>query len=473
MTKKHQPKALAVTDRGAPGASVVVPIGQPESAAAMGDANLLARLLQFESEIRACTSVEELRFLIANEVRALVPYDQLFVFEQPRIGEEMVCTAASSLPEVDRHSPFIQDLESALASLDTDYSTEKPQAFLLGSLSQAGALAGHPFQEIYWQPLLRANGNRFAGLFLMRSEPLREKERFRINRISETSAHAWRALTSDEPVHRIRRIGRREKIGLAVAGIVIALFPVRMTALAPVEVVPARPYTIAAPISGVIERIAVAPNANVARGEALVFFDDLQLSNELDLAGEKLEVARTRLARAQSSAFSEEDESRDIATLRAELQLAEADYRFAKDVLSRITLSAPVAGKAIYSDRRDWEGRAVNIGDPILQVAASEEVLFKIDLPAKSQMAIGRDAPVEVWLDAQPLWSLDGSVEQASYQARMTPEGVLAFAVTARPNGESPRIGSRGTAKLYGDWVPLIYSILRRPIAAVRQTIGF
>jgi hypothetical protein len=50
--------------------------------------------------------------------------------------------------------------------------------------------------------------------------------------------------------------------------------------------------------------------------------------------------------------------------------------------------------------------------------------------------------------------------------------GVLAFAVTAKPMGEAPRIGSRGTAKLYGQWVPFAYSIFRRPIASVRQFFG-
>jgi hypothetical protein len=63
-------------------------------------------------------------------------------------------------------------------------------------------------------------------------------------------------------------------------------------------------------------------------------------------------------------------------------------------------------------------------------------------------------------------------VQNASYQARQTPDGVLAFAVTAKPLSATPRIGSRGTAKLYGSWVPFVYSVFRRPIASLRQTIG-
>jgi hypothetical protein len=36
-----------------------------------------------------------------------------------------------------------------------------------------------------------------------------------------------------------------------------------------------------------------------------------------------------------------------------------------------------------------------------------------------------------------------------------------------------PRIGLRGTAKIYGEQVSLFYYLMRRPLAALRQLIGF
>ena len=88
-------------------------------------------------------------------------------------------------------------------------------------------------------------------------------------------------------------------------------------------------------------------------------------------------------------------------------------------------------------------------------------------------MALNRGSRVKLWLDAQPLWAIEGKVKYASYQARQTAEGILAFAVLAEPVSDRPRIGSRGTAKLYGERVPLFYSLLKRPIASLRQTVGF
>ncbi|MBW8893277.1 MAG: hypothetical protein JF617_14545 [Burkholderiales bacterium] len=76
-----------------------------------------------------------------------------------------------------------------------------------------------------------------------------------------------------------------------------------------------------------------------------------------------------------------------------------------------------------FTDRREWEGRAVNIGEAIMQIADPRAVELRIDLPAREQRA-------------------------------------------------TPQIGSRGTARVNGRWAPLIYSVLKRPISSLRQKIG-
>ncbi len=185
-----------------------------------------------------------------------------------------------------------------------------------------------------------------------------------------------------------------------------------------------------------------------------------------------MQVARAKVERATSAAFADPEQAREIGALKAELDLATSDYAYARDMMGKSQIKAPRSGMAIYSDRRDWEGRAVNVGDPILQIADQNEIAYRIDLPTREQMRLEPGADVKIWLDAQPLWALNGRIEHASYLARPTAEGILAFAVTAKPMGDTPRIGSRGTAKLYGQRAPFIYTLLRRPIASVRQYLG-
>jgi hypothetical protein len=55
----------------------------------------------------------------------------------------------------------------------------------------------------------------------------------------------------------------------------------------------------------------------------------------------------------------------------------------------------------------------------------------------------------------------------------LSPEEILSYKLGASFEGKKPpRIGLRGTAKVYGSRVFLFYYVLRKPITFVRQLIG-
>lgn len=436
------------------------------------DQGSLAALLQFEGELRRWRTVPELIYYIANETRRIVAYDQLFVLRHARLGETLKVEAASSLPTIDRNAPLIQAIEATVSALGNGSGLDKAHAFNGRELKPDPALEDYPFALWHWQPMIAADGEVFGGLLFARSEPFREAETIRVERVSETASHAWNALTGGVPVRRIRRLDKRSLRAAMVMAAVIALFPVRMTALAPVEVVGARPFVVAAPFPGVVSRIEVGPNTAVKAGQPLVTLDDTKVRNEFQVAAEKVEVARAKVERSTSAAFAPGDETHELTISQAERDLAEADYAYARDLLNHAQLRAPRAGVALYSDRRDWEGRAVSTGDPILQIVDPSQVEFRIELPTKEQLELTPGSDVKVWLDADPLWALSGKLLTVSYQSRETPGGVLSFPITAKPMGAAPRIGSRGTAKVYGGWAPLIYTLLKRPISSARQYLG-
>ena len=62
-----------------------------------------------------------------------------------------------------------------------------------------------------------------------------------------------------------------------------------------------------------------------------------------------------------------------------------------------------------------------------------------------------------------------------SYEPQVTAAGNLAFQLKARLDaaGAAPRVGLKGTGKIYGKRVLLISYLLRRPISALRRFTGF
>jgi multidrug resistance efflux pump len=430
----------------------------------------LADLLQFEGDLRRQASVPELLYFVANEARRIVAHDQLFILRQPRMGDGLRVETISSMATVDRNTPLIQAVEHIIAGIDTNEPLGFDAAEHVGD--HAAALDEYPFHAFHWQPLKGRDGVTFAGLLLTRHTALDASELVRLERVAESAAHGWLALTANRPVNRIAKIGKKERKGILLLCAAIALFPVQMTALAPVEVIAARPFVISAPFSGVISTIDVAPNARVRKGQLLMRFDDIKFRNEQSLALQKAQVAEARVERSTTASFAKAEEAHDIGINQAEAQLASADVAYAQDMMAKTQITAPRDGIVIYTDRKDWEGRAVNVGEPIMQVADPSNVALRIDLPAKAQMSLSPGSRVKIWLDSQPFWAIDGTLQTASYQARQTPEGVLAFALTAKPTSGSPRIGSRGTAEVRGNWAPFAYTLLKRPIASFRQFIG-
>ncbi len=442
--------------------------GAQASAAEASPTNALAGLLQYEADLRRQGTVNELCYFIANESRPVVPYDQMFLFSQKLVGDRLKLVCASSLATVDRQAPLIQAIEARIAAIDPVIA--QPVSF--GARDVDDPLAAYPFVHALWQPMLDTAGKCFGGMLTTHAAPPPTDSAARLARIAETAAHAWRALTGDRPVRRMRALGAREKRGLWVLVAVAAFFPIRLSVLAPFEVVAERPFVIAAPYDGVIDRIHAPPNAPVRRNQLVLTLEDMQVRGQMQEAQERLRVAEARIERATSAAFADADEAAGLATLRAEQDVASAELSQLREVMQRTQLRAPRGGMLLYSDRRDWEGRAVRVGEPILQIANPRAVVVRVDLPAREQIELSEGGGARLWLDAQPLWARDGSIISASYQARTTADGVLSFAVIVRPAGGVPRIGSRGTAKLYGAWVPLSYAILRRPLSAMRQYIG-
>ena len=83
-------------------------------------------------------------------------------------------------------------------------------------------------------------------------------------------------------------------------------------------------------------------------------------------------------------------------------------------------------------------------------------------------------APVDLFLDVDPLSPKPATLTSASYEAEMTPAGTLSYRVRAAfPEGlPPPRIGLQGTAKIYGERVALGLYLFRRPLASLRQWLG-
>nr|WP_286198127.1 HlyD family efflux transporter periplasmic adaptor subunit [Salinisphaera sp. G21_0] len=255
--------------------------------------------------------------------------------------------------------------------------------------------------------------------------------------------------------------------------------PVRLSVLAPAEVVADQPELVVAPLTGVIKEVLVTPHEQVTPGQPLIRFEDTDLRNRLLLVEEELLVSDAQLLKVRQQSFLDGRSAEQIAELQARVNLKKAELSYSRELLERSTVSARQPGIAVFRDKSDWTGKPVQQGERIFYIADPGLVELQIFLPVRDAIALTPGTDVKLFLDTLPLEPLVATLTYASYDAEVTPEGILAYRLKASlhtnesGSEELPRIGLQGTAKLYGEYAPLAMYLLRRPLAYLRQWIGF
>jgi hypothetical protein len=436
------------------------------TAAASGN-NKLAILLRLEAEIRQLPNGRAIAYHAVNEWRALLGFAQGFYLRANNRGSFSI-EAVSDVARPDTNGPLLSNLAKAVTRHCTTHA--KPLAIDLSRLLPAHAFA-HPFG--LWLPLLRKDGTSFAGLLLARQSAW-EADSIKIaERIAGTCAHALQAITPPSLLRRVS-LPRWALWAIPLIAAALLLVPVPLTTLAPFEVVPRDPMPVTSPLDGVISDIFVSPNEAVRRGQSLYQLETTELAASEAIAAQKVTVAEARLETSRNGAFVDTDLLRSMAVAEKELSLAKAEHEFAAQQLHRSLVRAEADGVLVYSAKADWLGRPIRVGEKVMDIADPARIAYRIEVSIQDSIALGDDAHVRLFFDADPLNPRMAVVGEESYHALPVNGGTMAYIVKALPpSGEKPpRLGLRGTAQLSGHTVNLGFYLFRRPIAALRQQFG-
>lgn len=431
-------------------------------------------LLQLEAMARDAKTVKELQFLIVNETRKLVSFKQacLCLLSDKKTYR---VEAASSIAVLDRNAPFIRWLErfikqeSGKGLLKNIYQIDEsgcPDEFREGWRSFS-----MPF--VVWCPLRRNDGVPVGGLWLGRDTPWQANELTILKRIASTYTHALCAL-GVRPHEKPEFHGKIYSfLALAILTVVM-ISPVHLSALAPVEVVARDPAIVSAPVNGVISEIFVEPNTQVSKGQKIFRFDDTTLRNRLEIALKTRDVSAAEYRKATQQAFNDPQSKARVAYLKSQVELSEAEVNYARELLEQVDVFALRDGVLLYSEKDEWIGKPVQVGERIMEVANPDVIELRIELAVEDAIVLEESANVDIFLDVNPLESIPAKITHTSYRAEITPANALAFLITAdfieRP--DNLRIGLRGTAKIHGEQVSMFFYLFRRPISSLRQMVG-
>lgn len=454
-------------------------------AATQPDAGRVATLLDLAHKARHVENSVELDFMAVNSTHALAPYRQSALWFADR-----KVSALSGVVQIEANAPYVQWLDRVCRELRGAGPVDA------GSIGVPLGDEWSDWLPAYglWVPLTSAsrekNGTQ-GGLLLARDIPWLEDEIALLVEWADILQHAYDAKRPARAwnLAAIRGLAHGLFAGKANAGspwwkrrgtiiaaifLLVLLFPVRLTVLAPGELVPANPAVIRSPLEGVIEQFHVKPNEHVRKDQPLFDFDGAQLATRRAVAEQALATAEAEYRQALQQALNDGKAKNQLATLQGKIEERRAESEFLRGQVDRASVIAPRDGIALFDDPSEWIGRPVATGERIMRITTPGDVEVEAWLAVGDAIRLDAGSDAQLFLSAAPLSPVSARIRYVSYEAQQRPDGNYAYRVRATLDEKTAhRVGLRGTAKLSGRRVPFVYWMLRRPIAAIRQFLGW
>lgn len=420
-------------------------------------------LLDLAQRARAAQSQQELAFMLVNDSHALAPYRQAAL----QLGDK---PTLSGVLQAQANAPYALWLKELIAHLQGRASQALQAADLPATLADQWAQWWPAYA--LWLPL----GDE-GGWLLARESAWSESEAAQLRHWSDAWLHAHAALDrrrwwSGQSTKR--RHGRRWGWPVALLALAAAMaYPVPMSVLAPGELVPANPLIIRAPMEGVVDVFHVQPNQTVRKGQPLFGFDEALIQSRLDVARQGWVTAQTDYRQTSQQALVDARARNQLPLLMGKIEEKRAEVQYLSEQLRRARVVAPQDGVVLMDDPSEWIGRPVTVGERILRLSAEGDVEVEAWLPLADAIGLKAGDELQLYLQASPLAPLKAKLRYMAHEAVDRPEGHQAFRLRATlSQNTTERVGQKGTAKIYGDQVPLVYWMFRRPLASVRLYLG-
>jgi HlyD family secretion protein len=447
-------------------------------------------LLELARRARHAESGVALQFILVNQTHEIAPYLIAALWVE---GEGIVMQ--SGVTEVEKHAPFIMwlsQLGDYLSETQNKITQIEPSML---STKDVDAWESNLPPEALWLPIL--THQKKAGLLICREIPWADQEIKLLNEWMDTWAHAWNKMHVQSLPGEMHQIGQSLKAWMTLSDgrndegfvsslwsnkrrrffifiFLMLLIPVRLSVLAPAEIVSSKPAIIRVPIEGVVDEFFVKPNQKVVEGQPLLKLDLTSLKSRLQIAQQETQVASTEYRQSTLQSLTDAKSRTQLASQEGKASEKKLETEYVKDLLEKAQIKSPRDGVAIFDDPSEWIGKPVAAGERVMIVANESDVEIEAWLSVNNAIELPRDAKVTFYLNTSPLSPIEGIVKSIGYEAMQRPDSTYAYRLRADVTSKNlnQRIGLKGTAKISGHYVPLAYWVFRKPLAMARQFLG-
>ncbi|WP_158681638.1 efflux RND transporter periplasmic adaptor subunit [Microbulbifer pacificus] len=441
------------------------------------DTRLLEKLntfLALEKRLRSASDESQIARIACTDSQLLLAFDTCLFLS----GPALTLTAASNVVAVDATASEAHHWQQ-LARENIHRANTQPPLQLSIPFSTAAVGAGTNnkteilHKTLVLMPLGSARNADLGCLALLRAKALSEQEQEILRELAAAVRQAMLALRGAKRFS-LRHWFRRRPLIAAGLLLGVCLLPVRQSVLAPASLAAIDPRIVSARTDGVIREINIPPNARVEDGQLLFTLEDAEVSAEIDRVQQEIALYSERLRMTRQYNFQQTSAGHKLAEAETDLAIRHLELDFQQAQLEKTRVKAPASGIATYTDPAEWIGRRIRAGEKVMEIVQPDARQIQIDLPTVDAIALPEHARTVFYAESDPLSPIEG---QLHYHSLLTSEGEnlpASYRLLARIEQDHPQIliNTRGHARIYGARVPLIYYLLRKPLASARRWLG-
>ncbi len=439
----------------------------------------LAMGLEFSKRALEADSLEDLFFMLTNDIRALLKFDRAFLVTH--LGGKTEFSAASNQPIIEKKSKFtsrIMELAKRIKPLD--------RALLLAPNNDAIKVPDESIDHEIVQELYDYMG--FSGANLLFCVPLNHRgqpvgqlvlefiqekppDKVQILTLINMAPFFGAALVEKwllwKKPSMLKAVTpkRSSLMGLLkfsfitlpvflvlTAIIIFGLFfyPIDFTIGGEAEVVPEKKYLAFSRMDGLVEEIYVVEGQEVESGQTLATMDQKELDYEINSAQRKFDILTKEIVMLRRE--STEDPAKLAESRLVELKRKNAweELQFLKWKTRFLDINAPVAGMVVTKDVQSFTGKRFKSGEPFCEIAEPGDIWVDVLAPEEKISHVARDMEMEVFLNSNPRQGYKLRVEKIAPIAETVPRLGNVFRVSG-PFNSAPgfvKVGMKGIGKI-------------------------
>ena len=437
----------------------------------------LAVALEFTKRLFEVRNLDDLYFVLTNDIRALIDFDRAFLVIHMEGNSKVV--SVGNQPLIETNTKFYE-MASKLAFEIRDLK----RGLFLSSKSNAEALSDENVPQqarealqkylefsgasyVFCVPLVSRDvsiGHLVLEYFTAKADQVQIITMVNVAPfISSALVEKWiftkRPELSEliDPKSRTEREKKRKR-KLSIAGAVLIAFviiffiiPVPFNVGGEAEVEPTLKRVAFSGIDGIIDRVLVTEGSHVKQGQIVAELDPKELDFKIESALAQYDILTSEAELLKAAAYEDPSKLGESHLVDLKRKSAWEEFTFYKWERQFLQIKAPASGIVLTKEVDTLAGKKFKAGEPFCDIAIPNDLSVDMFLPQDRVSLISVDQTMTVRFDSDPGKSYDLTVKQIAPVAETVPRLGSVYRVRA-PFPDAPTstfVGMKGIASVH------------------------